>query len=120
MPVKRRIGRGRRQGWSAVHRMQLRTGWDYLKNAFGEGDAFDHEAARACWEELRDDILAEWDRPLSRPWAWWVFDRGIARPSGASRQRAYLAEHGLLTPAERAMVEADPSLLVVKTRGYDL
>ena len=101
--------------------MQLLTGWDYLQNAFGEGDAFDDDAARECWESLRDDITAKWlrDRPLSRPWAWWRYERGMARPYGASVQRVYLHAHGLLSPAEVEMIEADPSLLVAKPNGRD-
>jgi hypothetical protein len=97
------------------------TGWDYLKNAFGEGDTFDDEAARQCWEELRDCIMAEWlrERPLSRPWAWWRYERGMARPHGPSVQRGYLHDHDLLTPVERELVDADPSLLVLKPYGRD-
>jgi hypothetical protein len=101
--------------------MQLLTGWDYLHNAFGEGDAFDDDAAREAWGQLRDEIMQEWlrERPLSRPWAWWLYERDIPRPSGASVQRVYLYDHDLLTPVERQLVNADASLLVLKPYGRD-
>jgi hypothetical protein len=101
--------------------MQLLTGFDYLKNAFGEDDTFDDAAARAAWQEMREEIMAEWlkTRPLSRPWAWWRYERSMDRPHGKSVQRRYLHGHNLLTPAERELVDADEPLLALKPYGRD-
>ena len=39
--------------------------------------AFESEQlARHCWEDLRDEVLADWiaERPGTRPYAWWKYD----------------------------------------------
>lgn len=43
--------------------------WGY----FSHGD---RPVVRAVWEELRDELLADWakEHPGTRPYAWWVFD----------------------------------------------
>jgi hypothetical protein len=122
MPVKRREGRRRRRSWGEEHRIALGSGMRYL-GAFGSHrDPWPMDEARQAWSELGDEITEQWarERPCLRPWGWWHFVHGVEPPDGKSQQRAYLYEHGLLKPAERAIIEADPSLLVLKPYGYDL
>lgn len=121
MPVKRRIGKTRRAGWTDEHRSALATGSRYL-GAFGSHrDPWPLDEAALAWADLREGILAEWAQrhPCLRPWGWWVIDHGLEYPSGKSRQRRYLHEHGHLTPDELEMIEADPSLLELKPYGGD-
>ena len=62
---------------------QLRRGW------------------RVYRRELTDHAERPGGRPGIRPWAWWVFDRGLEDEPDASTAVAYLAEHGLLMEWER-------------------
>lgn len=120
--MKRRIPRLRRRAvLGPQHTIQLQCGFDHLGIGFGEGVDFDSEAAARAWNELREAIMSDWleRRPCTRPWAWWRFDRAMDRPHGRSLERIYLHAHGLLSPAEVEMVEADPSLLVARPYGHD-
>lgn len=60
---------------------------------------------RAAWTEHRDRILPRFieQHPGYRPWAWWRFesDEGAAPED----ETAYLAEHDLLSLAEREAME---------------
>jgi hypothetical protein len=62
---------------------QLRRGW------------------RVYRRELTDHAERLGGRPGTRPWAWWVFDRGFEDEPDRSTAVAYLAEHGLLLEWER-------------------
>jgi hypothetical protein len=62
---------------------QLRRGWQVYR-----------------WQ-LTDHAERPGGRPGTRPWAWWVFDRGFEDEPDHSTAVAYLAEHGLLTEWER-------------------
>ena len=57
-----------------------------------------------AWEKSKSKILAEWtsDRPGSRPWGFWYFadpQRDAGQP-----ELAYLESNGLLTKAEKALL----------------
>ena len=120
MPVKRRIGKHRRRGWEFEHYVALEKGHRFF-GVFNEMGEWDMDEARAAWGDLREEIMERWARehPCHRPWAWWVIDMGLEYPWGASRERRYLHEHGHLSEAEVAMIEADPSLLELKPYGHD-
>lgn len=64
-----------RTEWSTHHKTHLLTGHDFFGRGFGMRD-FDEDAARAAWQELSGELLAEHiaAKPFSRPWAWWRFD----------------------------------------------
>lgn len=82
-PRSRRISRQHR-GWTEHHIYQLGHGFDYWGTAFGDNidvgtnprKELDLEAAREGWEELGEDVLANWiaEKPGTRPWGWWLFD----------------------------------------------
>ena len=101
MPTKRRRRpQGRREAFAPQHRHQLLTGHDYFDDAYGLNlppeYRFDEAAARADWEDYREELMAWWlqdptawrrenGRPVgfynlepggpgSRPWAWWAFE----------------------------------------------
>jgi hypothetical protein len=73
-------------------------------NGGGDGE-FTEAQLRRGWRvyrrELTDQAERPGSRPGTRPWAWWVFDRGFADEPDPSTAVAYLAEHGLLTAWER-------------------
>lgn len=84
-------------------RLRLLDGhdWEWM-----DGDELTEDELRAAWEELREELIEEHVRefPGTRPWAWWVWDRGIEQPiqlQDNPRETAYLAAHGLLTEQER-------------------
>jgi hypothetical protein len=58
-------------------------------------------AGRCTGRELTAYAEPPGGRPGTRPWAWWVFDRGFEDEPDPSTAVAYLAEHGLLTEWER-------------------
>ena len=66
---------------------------------------FSEAQLRRGWQVYRRQLTAHakrpGGRPGTRPWAWWVFDRGFEDEPGPSTAVAYLAEHGLLTEWER-------------------
>lgn len=78
MPRKRRRGHQRREDYSAGHVFQLKYGhgFEFLGQTFGNDEAFDSDAARAAWVELRSSILPEYvtEKPCHRPAAWWWFE----------------------------------------------
>lgn len=81
MRVRRRA-KIRREGFTPERRFQLITGYDWFRDAYGDGGRFDHEAAHRDWNEHREEILEAWLQrdeagrggPGTRPWAWWAFD----------------------------------------------
>lgn len=44
---------------------------------FAGDDADEH--LRTAWDALGSEIMAEWDNPGKRPWAWWLFDAPVPR-----------------------------------------
>ena len=62
---------------------QLRRGWQVYRR------------------ELTEHAESKGGRPGTRPWAWWVFDRGFEGEPEYEQSVAYLAENGLLTEWER-------------------
>lgn len=78
MPIKRRVARQRREGYSRGHREHLKSGhsFEILGPTFGRGDKFDREAARAAWDVLRAELMVEFvaEKPCRRPAAWWWFE----------------------------------------------
>jgi hypothetical protein len=71
MPRKRTQAK-RRVGYKSPHVTQLECGTDYFRDAFGT----DREALRQGWVDLGPEVLRRWifERPGTRPWAWWEFD----------------------------------------------
>jgi hypothetical protein len=116
VPVKRRLSKKRREPWTEAHRIALGSGQRYLGVFGGHRHPWGMDEAREAWAALGEDIRHEYSEkyPTLRPWGWWHFDYGIEPPQGKSRQRRYLHEHNLFTPAEAAMIEGDPGLLVLK------
>lgn len=81
MPSLRRRAKRKSEGYNEWHVLQLQEGFDLWGaagplGAFGNDDEFDEPAARAAWEILREQIMADWiaQHPGQRPWAWWRFD----------------------------------------------
>lgn len=55
------------------------------------------------WELRGDEIVRDYEGPAgTRPWAYWAFDLGEAKPSGWDAEAVRLAELGLLEPSELA------------------
>lgn len=79
MPRVRRIAKRRYSSYGPQHIRQLKTGHDFFGDAFGSDQRLngkvDIEAMHEAWEQLGDEILAEWimENPGSRPFAWWLF-----------------------------------------------
>jgi len=80
MPLKKK--REKRPVYSDVRKNYLLTGeWNLPDaNEDEQWDVFafsgDGAAIRAAWEDLREELLADWlwQRPGTRPWPWWDFD----------------------------------------------
>ena len=123
MPHKKKATR--QQKWTRAHRDQLRTGWDFLGQAWHGGkwrsfDATDYPPEVCadmlnCWQEHRAEILA--DTPAGkRPHGWWLFDSPARRDEEVEEVRQ-LYELGIMPPEEieeirRQAVEADRTLHV--------
>jgi hypothetical protein len=55
------------------------------------------------WELRSDQMMRDYEGPAgTRPWAYWAFDLGEAKPAGWDAEAVRLAELGLLEPAELA------------------
>jgi hypothetical protein len=74
------------------------------------GSCFDsREALLASWEQNRDEVMRLFATNGHRPQAWWCFDApglGLRWP-GRDCERSYLYEHGMLSEAEKATLEAE-------------
>ena len=57
-----------------------------------------------AWLALGKGIMAKWDRPGRRPWAWWLFDAPEPRDNNVP-QVQQLAALGLLVPGEAEEVQ---------------
>ena len=86
------------------------SGWEQLSLEYGEANhrpGFrDEDARRAAWIRHRDWLMARC-RHGRRPEAWWDFEAPIARPDDFDYEKAQLWEANLLTPEERAELEAE-------------
>ena len=112
MPRSRRILK-ERKAYTDSHVVQLRSGFDYFRDGFGDlRDLDGHErpevlqAMRRAWPVLKEAVM-ERDRKhyglFHRPWSWWRFDRKVADPPrNPSEQKRYLLENDLLTEEERS------------------
>ena len=73
----RRVRKSRsRREWSDAHLLQLRTGFDFFGESWGDHpSAADLDEMKTAWEDCQDAVLAEHIErfPCSRPWAWWEF-----------------------------------------------
>ena len=58
-----------------------------------------------AWEDLRGEIMAAWQKPGKRPWAWWLFDSPAPRDSDIS-QATQLKNLGILKGDELARTPA--------------
>ena len=89
MPRLQKRRSRREPHWSDAHLLQLRCGWDFFQQAWGDGrnqqrepmtaeEQAEREAdMRACWDTYRESIIADeiaQHGPGSRPWAFWEFD----------------------------------------------
>jgi hypothetical protein len=67
------------------------------------GNEFASDAFRkAAWWEHREALLADVN-PTTRPWGFWQYEQGGKHPAHG-QQAARLAELGLLTDAEQALL----------------
>lgn len=84
MPRRPRTRRLPRREYHAGHIRQLLIGSDFRlpAPAFGRGADFRHDEAAAAWEELREQLLADYvaEHPCYRPWAWWHLEPRELRP----------------------------------------
>jgi hypothetical protein len=111
MPRKRRIPKKKRSELTIGKICQLEFGHDYF------GDGYGDELTAAVLAEMRRDwqqrgarILAEFveQRPGSRPYAWWRFERGMKYRPDDDEQADLLERMGLLSKEERAAMEQPP------------
>lgn len=90
--------------WTEKHRMQLLTGFDLGRGAWGRFSDKWHPPAdalqdmRDAWADLRDEIMPR-AKPGTRPVAWWLFDAPEPRNVGEDEPEQ-LERMGLLTDAE--------------------
>jgi len=96
--------RRQRRPLSSSEEMSLEHG-----DVVGERGPFESEEDRqAAWERNRDYLLTMCDHGF-RPAAWWDYDAprlGVRRPHDPEYEKTALWEAGLLTPKEKAMLEA--------------
>src|ERR1035437_5850609 len=96
MPRINRLRRSReKQGLSLIQTWALLIG--PTRGEF----ASDAERERAWWEH-REALLADVN-PTTRPWGFWEYEQGGQHPRHG-QQAARLAELGLLTDAEQALL----------------
>lgn len=71
MPRPARRQRQRREDYGPDHLRALTRGHGFFPDTF-PGD----EGKKEAWEELRDEIMADWIRtkPGTRPHAWWLYE----------------------------------------------
>lgn len=76
----------------------------------GRDDVFpDAAAARSAWREHRSEIMAAWDQPGTRPWAFWKYDRRVENPPDEwHEQLPQLLDLGLIDDAEAVRIERGP------------
>src|SRR5262245_31488772 len=78
MPTKRtRRTHARRVDFTSAHQLQLCCGYDFFRDAYGEGEDFDRELAERHWFEHRQEIIEAHRirRPKdSLPWAYYEFE----------------------------------------------
>jgi hypothetical protein len=77
-----------RNGWTDEQREHLSSGHDFFGSGWGNSarmsqaererwpSAEVEAEMRAAWEDLRESIMDERRDSLTRPWAWWVFEKG--------------------------------------------
>jgi hypothetical protein len=80
MPVKRRIGIGRRPDLEVLTREQydhLANGWTYFSQGYAS-----REDAELAWEIHGDAIMESYvkEHPGRRPFGWWLFQHRKERP----------------------------------------
>lgn len=107
MPVKRRAGYRRRQGYTRWHRYQLRSGHDFFGLAWGRDTPWrrlDVQGMHDGWTDLGVEVLGTWivDFPGRRPFAWWAFD------SPELRRRIDGKPHPWNSPERWALLEGWP------------
>jgi hypothetical protein len=107
--------------WTSHHRAHLLTGYDHFGRAFGGREALDLDLARAAWEELREELLAEFiaDRPFERPAAWWWFDAPEPRREATEREDNPDAENWVGSPAWWANHRERPEADALASRGCE-
>ena len=75
MPARRRNTPRQRQGFTVLHALQLCTGFDWFRAAYGERPP-DWAQLKADWADVGAELVAlhVQHHPGSRPWAWWQLD----------------------------------------------
>lgn len=76
------------------------------------------------WDLCKSELLANWIKkaPLSRPWAWWVFEQGgsiFSCENVPVNEVKYLFEHDLLTAMEKAYLLKRPELSQPEKVSFD-
>ena len=105
MPVKRRVTKRRLDILTLNQKRHLQFGDCFFCDGDPECGAFEDAAHRhALWEQHRDTILGEWDRPERMPAAFWEFDRRWPKGAESESHAVWLLPD---TTAERkALIEA--------------
>lgn len=86
MPPRPKASRRRRVELTLMQRWDLELGIVTGREAFPS-----EEAARAAWDMVRNEFMARYyeHHPGKRPWAWWVFDRNLDRPTESETDRLH-------------------------------
>ncbi len=83
---RKRRARHIREGYSDAKVEFLLTGNEDRddESEWWEIFAWEKEARRVAWEDLREGLLADWieEHPGTRPWAWWKYDAPKAKAPG--------------------------------------
>ena len=111
MPRVSKRAHRRRREFKALHILQLKTGCDMFRDAFGDRGEEDWDAMQECWEQWKGKLLPWYIsiHPGERPFAWWRFETDIPPDTDwwaddQESQTSYLWRHGLLTPEELKIV----------------
>jgi hypothetical protein len=75
----------------------------------GERGSLFNDAAelREAWTRHKDLLMERWGRSGRRPMGWWEFEAGDLEYPGYDFERSLLYERGMLTEAERVLLEAE-------------
>ena len=86
MPVRQKHSRRRNRTLTTAQRWDLELGIVPSREAFAS-----EREAREAWDSVRDEYVGRYiDRHHGkRPWAWWVFDRNLDRPTESETDRLF-------------------------------
>ena len=107
--LKRRAKTLRERGYGDGHIRELLKGSPFFP---GTGFCGDEEAKREAWEELGEELTADWvtKRPGTRPCAWWLYDAPEPRRRCTNRDRHPFDEPTYIERAKRTMEQYPDAL----------